>query len=398
MLVKQKNKCSGCGACVASCPVDAIKMKDDFRGFQYPVIDEEKCINCGLCKKVCPFNEKDNSKKNMEESEIFAVKVKDKEIRMKSSSGGMFSVLANYTLENKGVVYGVGFDSDFNVKHLRVKNKEDLNKIRGSKYVQSELGNTFKEIKKDLEKNLLVLFSGTPCQVAGLNSFLRKDYKNLMTVDLICHGVPSKIIWRGFVKSLEKKNKSKLKRFYFRNKERGWREGYNLAIFENGKKLVNDYFLNSYIHLFLYNYSIRESCFNCVFKGYNRVGDFTLGDFWGIEKNHQAFDDNKGVSLVFLNTKKAKNVFEKVKLNLDYVKSNKEEVNQLSLTSPPEAKKDRGQFWKEFNQKGYDFVAKKYSHYGLKNRVKFLVFIKIPGKILKFFGVKRFIKKLLKMK
>ena len=393
MLVKSKKQCSGCGACVNACPVNAISLKPDKSGFNYPVIDSKKCIKCGLCKIICPFKENPPANNHLKEPIIFAAKNKNENMRLKSSSGGMFSLLANYTFENNGVVYGAAFNKNFEVEHIRVANKKNLNKLRGSKYVESRLGDIFKKVKNDLGKNLLVLFSGTPCQVAGLKAFLGdKNQCNLITIDLVCHGVPSPKLLKEFFNELEIKNKSKIKNFYFRYKDKNWKSTKVSAEFVNNKKLIEDKFLNSYTELFSYNISLRKSCFNCVFANYNRVGDITIADFWGIENSHPEFNDNRGVSLVLLNTQEGQKIFNKIKKDLVYIKSNKNEATQPRLWKPVKCSVNQDRFWGDFDRYGYEYIAKKYSSYGILKRIKILIFYKIPKQIIEKMKLKKFIK------
>ena len=398
MLVNPKKQCSGCGVCVKVCSVNAISLKSDKSGFSYPVIDLNKCIKCGLCKKKCSFNKKESIDNELENPIIFAAKNKDEDMRMKSSSGGIFSLLANYVFKNNGSVYGATFNDKFEVEHIRIISKKHLNKLRGSKYVESKLGDIFSKVEKDLDEKQLVLFSGTPCQIAGLKSFLgKKSQDNLIVIDLVCHGIPSPKLLKKIFSELEIKNKSKIKKFYFRHKCKNWKSTKTLVQFTNNKILVNDKFLNSYMELFLRNISLRESCFNCVFANYNRVGDITLGDFWGIEKSHPEFDDNRGVSLVLLNTKKGQKLFDEIKEDLVCIRSNKNEAVQRSLWKPVKCNVNQNKFWDDLDRHGYEYVAKKYSSYGLLKQIKIRIFEKIPKQILEKMGIKNFVKqKLLK--
>ena len=242
--ITKKNNCFGCTACANICPKHAISMEYDENGFKYPKVDKDKCINCGLCKRICPAN---NEVKKNDNICVYAAKNKNDNIRRKSTSGGLFTAISNYVLEKKGVVYGSIMNNDFKVVYLRAESKKDIDNMRGSKYVQSDLKETFSSIKKDLEKNLMVLFVGTPCYVQGLKSYLRKEYDNLILCDIVCHGVPSPLIFDEHVNFINKMGK--LKKYTFRDKEIGWR-GTNVTIEYDTKKesntVVSDIFSNLY--------------------------------------------------------------------------------------------------------------------------------------------------------
>jgi len=366
-----KHECSGCTACKHSCPYNAITMMRDNEGFEYPVIDTEKCIKCGLCQKVCPFNQNYYTDNNFDIPLVFAAKHKDEIIRISSSSGGVFSALSNYVLDNGGIIYGAAFDDDFKVRHIKVDNMLDIRKLKGSKYVQSKLDGIFLDVKEEIKNDRYILFTGTPCQTAGLKAFLRnKDYDKLILVDLVCAGVPSPLIWESYINLLQEKNQSKLKYYSFRNKRTGWHNSCSYAEFEDGKNLHNNPLLDSYRSIFSAHMGSRPSCHYCVFTNFNRPSDITIGDFWGIEKHKPEFDDDKGVSVILINTEKGKTVFNEISKELEYKTSNIEEAKQRNLTMPTKPSPKREQFWIDFNKGGYEFVAKKYTEYGIKNRIK----------------------------
>ena len=230
--INEKKDCMGCHGCYNICPKSCITMESDSEGFWYPKVDEDKCIECGLCEKVCPII---NPIKEMDYRIIaFACKNKDNEVRKLSSSGGVFSLLCNYVISKNGVVFGAAFDKEFNVRHMFAETLEECEKFRGSKYVQSKIGDTYIEAKKFLDKGRLVLFSGTPCQISGLESFLMKKYENLIMVDIACHGVPSPLVYKNYIKLLEEKNKSHMNSLSFRDKSTGWSK-YSIKVdFNNG--------------------------------------------------------------------------------------------------------------------------------------------------------------------
>jgi polysaccharide pyruvyl transferase WcaK-like protein/coenzyme F420-reducing hydrogenase beta subunit len=314
-----KKTCSGCGACAAVCPSKCIKMEESKEGFLYPNVDYTKCTDCGLCRKVCIVNQKIESKSF---KTAYAAMNKNDEIRLNSSSGGVFDLLAKYTLNNKGVVIGAAFNEHNEVCHIIIDKIKDLNKLYGSKYVQSNLKNTYIETKKYLEEGKEVLFSGTPCQIFGLKSFLSKKYDNLLTVDFVCHGVPSPKIFKKYCEFLEKENNSKITEINFRNKSKGWKLSSSKYVFANGKTLVENSNENIYMKAFLNNLSLRESCYNCKIKKLVSGSDITLADYWGVEKVHEKLDDNKGTSLVIINSPKGGLVFDEINCELNFLETN----------------------------------------------------------------------------
>lgn len=316
----KKNQCCGCSACVQKCPKNAISLKEDEEGFFYPIVNKEKCINCGLCKKVCPFiNYEVEQKENYPKA--YAVKNKINKDIFNSSSGGVFIAIAKYIIKENGVVFGAAYDENNNVNHISVEREEDLFKLQGSKYVQSNILNTFKDAKESLDKGKKVLFSGTPCQIRGLKNFLLKDYDNLITCDLVCHGVPSQKLFKTYLKSLEEKYQKKIKKYDFRNKDKkGW--GLTAKVtFEDGKsKYINSDF-DSYYSNFLDCNTYRESCYNCKFTTTNRNTDITLADYWGILSIHNDFYDEKGVSLILVNSKSGLDLLNNIADNIELIET-----------------------------------------------------------------------------
>ncbi len=316
----KKNQCCGCSACVQKCPKNAISLKEDEEGFFYPIVNKEKCINCGLCKKVCPFiNYEVEQKENYPKA--YAIKNKINKDILNSSSGGVFIAIAKYIIKENGVVFGAAYDENNNVNHISVEREEDLFKLQGSKYVQSNILNTFKDAKESLDKGKKVLFSGTPCQIRGLKNFLLKDYDNLITCDLVCHGVPSQKLFKTYLKSLEEKYQKKIKKYDFRNKDKkGW--GLTAKVtFEDGKsKYINSDF-DSYYSNFLDCNTYRESCYNCKFTTTNRNTDITLADYWGILSIHNDFYDEKGVSLILVNSKSGLDLLNNIADNIELIET-----------------------------------------------------------------------------
>lgn len=301
-----KEYCTGCTACTSVCPKGCITMSADENGFLFPVIDPDKCVACGLCEKSCSII---NQPKTAEtEPKAYAAYSKDENMRLESSSGGVFTEIAKAVLARKGVVFGAAYDEKFEVLHICVDNEADLTRLRGAKYAQSDLHSIFCQVKARLDEGQDVLFSGTPCQVSGLKAFLRKDYANLLTVDFVCHSVPSPMAWREYVKyRAYKDNDGNLPTaINLRSKQTGWTnyQYSNLFTYADGHSYVSRSSESLYMRLFVGGYINRESCANCQFKGYNRVSDLTIGDFWGIWDVAPEMDDNKGTSVVLVQTSK----------------------------------------------------------------------------------------------
>lgn len=307
----ERSKCCGCGACYNVCPSQCISMYVDSEGFSYPMIDKNKCIDCGLCEKVCPVL---HPVQTQEKPAVFAAINNNSIIREQSSSGGIFTLLAEQTINKGGVVFGSCFDNEWNVVHRYTETLEGLACFRGSKYVQSDMGTSFQDAKHFLEQGREVLFSGTPCQIAGLKNYLRKSYSNLFTVDLVCHGTPSPNVWRKYLleticKRLNLKNIKDLNigdhisNICFRSKENGWKNFHIRFEYKNGEVESLPFYRNPYMSVFLSNLSLRPCCYSCPAKLYQIQSDMTLADFWGVNEVYSEMDDDKGCSLVFVNNK-----------------------------------------------------------------------------------------------
>lgn len=358
-VYKEKKDCTGCSACYSICPKGAITMAQDEKGFKYPLIDKGKCVNCGMCVKVCPI--KNSNKIQIENQKVYAAKNKNLDTRLKSSSGGVFGELAKYIIqEQNGCVFGVVFDEGKKAKHIKIEDIKQIKLLQTSKYVQSDVNNTYEKVRNELLADRYVLYSGTPCQIAGLLNALHSINKEkLITCDIVCHGVPSPQILNDYQKVLEKKYKSKIKNINFRHKNQYGTQ--NLLVeFENGKKYIEKCSVDTYYKLFSKNYTLRESCYECSFSNTNRVSDITLGDFWGIKKTINNFDDNKGVSLVILNTSKGKDIFKKIQDKFEIAESNSKDCLQPNLIRPTEMPKKYNHFWMDYIKKGYKRTSKKY--------------------------------------
>lgn len=308
-------RCTGCAACAQICPKDCIKMQRDTEGFLYPVVHSSDCVRCGLCYTVCPvINRRDGEGEPL----AYAAKCTEEEIRCNSSSGGAFTLLAEYIIDQGGVVFGAGFDEHFDVVHMSAETKADIGKLRGSKYVQSDIGSAFQAAKQHLDSGQMVYFSGTPCQIEGLLGFLGRPYEKLITQDVVCHGVPSPMVWQRYLQAMKKKHRASIKRITFRDKASGWRS-YSLKLeFSCGSEYVRLHSEDCYMRSFLADLCLRPSCYTCAFKKLGRSCDFTLADFWGIQYCCPEMDDDKGTSLVICHTPKAKALFEKIQNRLTF--------------------------------------------------------------------------------
>lgn len=299
--------CTGCLACIHVCTAGCIHLRADKNGFQYPEIDKGKCIQCKRCEVVCPVLQEQDHDEN-EESLPVAVAgyIRDQATREQSSSGGIFTALARQVLKRQGVVYGAAFGDNLMVSHFAVQSEDELWRLRGSKYVQSDLSGCYKEIERYLRDGREVLFSGTPCQCAGLAACLGRSYDNLLVVDIICHGVPSPRVWNEYLHWQETRHHSRPVRANFRDKSSGW-ERFSLSLkFENGAVYSDTLDRDCYMRAFLKNYTLRDSCYQCRFKTVHRISDLTLGDLWGIDQIAPQLNDNGGVSVIFIQSEKGK--------------------------------------------------------------------------------------------
>lgn len=390
-LYRCKENCCACTACMSICPKQAITMKPDEDGFLYPVVDESLCLECGLCKKVCVF-QKDIKNYNISKEPLatYAAVLKNRVLLKNSASGGAFVALALYILNNKGVVFGCSMDKNMQPKHICIDNISDIKKLQGSKYVQSDLKNTFIEAERYLQENRHVIFTGTPCQISGLKSYLGKDYDNLITVDLICHGVPSPLFFKGYVNWLENKLNGSVTDLIFRDKINGWGLT-SKVIYKKGNKKNEKIFYpieSYYYQYFLKGYIYRESCYKCPYANSNRPGDFTIGDYWGIEEVHPEIDTSNGVSLILINSKKGLRLvgtmdeFDKdgdsdkisndIKLNnymyLTRSSFNKAKMYNEQLNAPVFNSDERDIILTIFREEGFQGVANKY-YSEMKNEI-----------------------------
>lgn len=365
-----KQECYGCSACHNICPTGCISMVPDEEGFSYPIINQTECTDCEECVSVCQVhNEVISSAHNQR---YFAAKNSD-EVRVNSSSGGMFTAVSDHVLANDGVIVGAALNSDFTVSHIIARNAGTRDLLRGSKYVQSDLKELYSELQEVLSDSKQVLFVGTPCQVAGLKLFLGKNYENLITCDLVCRGVPSPRVFRSFIEYVQEKGGDALTEFKFRDKKLGWR-GYTVSTqYANGKKkhvALNTLWLRSFHYLFIHNFINRPSCSRCKHASYERCSDITLGDYWAVKKYYPQFEDRLGVSLVITNTGKGEQVFQSISPGLVHVEIGRQEAKQNALSTLPRPNNQREAFWDCYNTGSYEMAIKRFGEFNSKGFIK----------------------------
>ncbi|MGN1000554.1 MAG: Coenzyme F420 hydrogenase/dehydrogenase, beta subunit C-terminal domain [Bacilli bacterium] len=372
MINLPKNKCTGCGCCKSVCPFDAISMKYDKEGFVFPYIDKSKCKNCKICEKKCPVINNYNFNSNKFKRIVYAAYSKSRDIVNKSSSGGIFFELSKIIIENGGEVYGVKFDAKLGAYHVCVKELEYLHEIMGSKYLQSNAFLIFKDIKKSLIEKKTVLFSGTPCQVASLKNYLGKEYQNLITIDFICTGVPSKNVFWQYIKYIERKYRDKFVNIDFRNKHQSW-YNYNVCIELSKRKIYESRFFNPLIILHYKHLSLRSSCFDCKFRNGDSPSDIQLGDFWNIDLVEPKIYNKLGTSAIIIKSEKGSNLFNRISNNIEYYKISEDKLascnpSYLALKSDDVLRND---FFSDFSMaKNKINIIKRYSKYSLLERVK----------------------------
>lgn len=398
-LYSEDKDCCGCGGCASVCPKNAISMKKNQDGFLFPEINQEKCIECGLCKKSCGYQEEYNLCMPIES---YAAVNKDQVLLEKSTSGGIFSAIAEKFINSENYVCGATIDfenSKATVKHVIINSKEKLYRLQKSKYVQSSTSEVYKEVRQLLKNGETVLFSGTPCQVAEMKKVAGKNIENLYTIDIICHGVPSEEFFNEYLKREAKKKKIKINSFTFRNKKYGWGLDGNISgITEQGKKI--EMIINpensSYYHYFLEGEIYRESCYVCPYANNRRVGDLTIGDYWGIEKNNPEllsenggpFDEKKGISCLMVNTKQGKNLIEKFGTKIEKYPVSYTNISMVNtqLNHPASHTELRSIIFEIYRGNGYDEIESIFEKYRsrqekikkIKRRVKKI----LPDKVV----------------
>lgn len=368
--IVNKQDCCGCSACVQRCPKHCITLKEDGEGFLYPHVNSDECIDCGLCEKVCP--ELHHGERHIP-LEVYAAKNKDESIRMQSSSGGIFTLLAEKVIQEGGVVFGAAFDANWEVMHTYAETMEGLVDFRGSKYMQSRIGTAYQDAEYFLKQGRKVLFSGSPCQIKGLKLFLRKNYDNLIAVDFICHGVPSPKVWREYLKETIARKSGKnsvlpypipckigIDTVDFRSKSTGWKKfSFALTLSETSVEGVKNTVLlssvfseNPFMRAFLADLILRPSCYSCPSKSGRSGSDLTIADYWAIPQVAPEFDDDKGVSLVLVQTEKGKSFYQSLKEKTTFIVTSYQEAQRANggfkEKTPMHPKRSR--FFTEFAQ------------------------------------------------
>lgn len=350
--------CVGCGACANICPENCLNMIADKDGFLHPKIDKNICINCQACEKVCPVI--NNKPKENKAVQPYAVYSKNDNVRSSSSSGGLFYTIAKHIIKHGGIVYGAAFDENLYLNHKGVESIEDLYMLQGSKYVQCDTKFCFREIKTHLDTQRPVLFCGTPCQVEGLLCYLKKPYENLFTLDFICHGVPSPKAWQEYIKHQEKTFSSKVRSAAFRDKSKGWSYFSSKLEFVNQKEYSNIHYNDVFMKAFLQNVSLRKTCYNCKFKTVNRNSDITMGDLWGIKNILPDITDDKGVSVVFIQSEKGTRLFEQVnkELWIQEISFDSAIASNSAMTKSVYEHNFRGYFFKNLGKQNFERLVR----------------------------------------
>ena len=357
--ITDKSRCTGCTACYTICSHKASCMQFDDGGHIYPTVNLDLCSDCGLCEKVCPLLHEERIPKdeNLDALEVKAIYNKDEEVRQRSTSGGVFSLLAEYVIYKGGIVCAVRFDERFHIYHSFFESIDEMDSYRGSKYAQSDLRETFSQIKSYL-KQRPVLFIGTPCQVAGLKSYLIKNYENLYTCDFICMSISSGKMWDEYISNYQQKHQ--VRRVFFKDKRIGWHKiDWRMLIEdERGEQLMSGAD-NPFFSSYLEHLSARPSCFSCVFRHCRHVSDITIADCWGIETVHPDFDDNKGCTTLILQSEKGKSIFESIKGKANYIDYDIQYVRQYNRHIENQAYKPKGydQFQLEYKQHGFKYAS-----------------------------------------
>ena len=355
-VLADHTRCTGCTACASGCPRDAITMERDREGFAYPTVDLDKCVHCGRCTAVCPLLHEREPKPL---PAVFAAWNRDDSIRKDSTSGGAFTALADYVLEGGGVVFGAAFDGKQHLRHVACFRKEDLWRLRGAKYVQSDLGDTFRAVREAL-KTRLVLFSGTPCQVDGLYRYLGGRPENLITCDLVCHGVPSPGVWEDMARSIEQRKRKGLQAVRFRNKVTGWKDSHFTTVYDDGTVDTAPLFRTEYGRAFGRALFLRPSCYRCAYTNMNRPGDFTLGDFWGLRDDELPEQQEKGINLLMVNTPHGSHIFDQLPLARQAFPPERAIAGNPRLASPIAQPADRAAFFAAYALEPFDQVRKKF--------------------------------------
>lgn len=378
-LVYKKDICCGCGLCAMKCPKNAITILEDEYGYLYPYIDELKCVKCNVCKNVCAYNKPTTN--NQYSKKTYAAYSKDDSILKTTASGGLFTSIAISFIKNGGIVYGSSIKKEgksFIVKHIKADTESDLKKIKGSKYIQSSIMEVYNSVKEELKEGKKILFSGTPCQIDAIKEFTENN-ENLYTIDIVCHGVPNNKLFNAYIEFLNQQQKIKINSFNFRDKSKGWGLNYSYSYLKNNKqnKIIKPSYKSSYYQMFLDAYTYRENCYNCPYANDKRIGDITIGDYWGIGEEHPELlksniKPEKGISCLIVNSLKGESLIKNSINNIQLYESEFEKVKKHNkqLNEPSKKNKDREYILEKYKNNGYQAIEE---YYNKKNRIKNLI-------------------------
>ena len=362
MIARVGKNCCGCSACANICPKHCIRMTENNEGFLYPQIQEENCVNCGACEKVCPVLQEASEEDSRRQA--WAVVNQDQDVLMKSSSGGLFSALADEIIARGGCVFGAAFTADFSrVHHIMAGNLEDLCVLRGSKYMQSDLANCYPAVREQLNQDRWVLFTGTPCQIAGLKNFLGRDHERLICADVICHGTPSSLLWRYYLNHIQKKLGGRAIDVCFRDKTDGWKK-YGIKITaEDGRIYRCALGEDPYLRMFLKNVCLRESCYHCKVKENGFFSDITMGDLWGVEQILPEINSSLGVSFALVHTEKGRLLFEQISrsthvFTVDYERALLHNTALINSVMRPD---ERDRFFSDLDKFSWNKLERRYA-------------------------------------
>ncbi len=386
-VFENKIDCCGCTACANVCPRKAIEMRPDQEGFLYPHIDPKKCTECGLCKRVCDFQK--TGERMPAKAQVYALKAAV-DIRQKSTSGGAFVLLSDNVLDRGGVVYGAAFDAQMKNVHIRAESKAERYRLCGSKYVQSDLGNIFADVKADLQTGREVLFTGTPCQCAGLKSYLSGvNTEHLLLVDILCHGVPSPAVFADYIDFVERKRGKKVAQYHTRAKDKGYRFNEKI-VYTDGSVEIKSRLSEVWSDFYYSLVALRPACYHCKYADLSRGSDITIADFWGIEDIDKEIYDEKGVSLVIVSSSKGEDAFSEIRYNCTISEHTIEEAARKNpnLLAPSKMPVEREAFWKDYAEKGSDYALATYGGYNIYRYIKSRIKV-----ILDRLGLLRLIKK-----
>lgn len=359
--IKNKQDCCGCSACVQVCPKQCINLKEDTEGFLYPDVHSDLCISCGLCNKVCPIESSKTDQSEIFKGQAYCAINNNLQERLDSSSGGIFTLVAREIMSDGGMVIGCAFDEKYMAHHIAISNTNEISMLRGSKYLQSRIENTYIIAKRELDAGKKVLYSGTECQIAGLKGYLNKEYENLYTVDVLCHGVPSPKLWQQYLK--EKTNVGAIQTINFRDKTEGWKK-FSVKIVGDKKNYRENLLTDKFMQLFLKDICLRPSCYACKFKGINRISDITLGDAWGIENHLPKLDDDLGTSIVLVHSQKGSKLLEAIGSKITL------KAGEVDIILPPSADSRKSVFMHKNRGKFFIKLSKGASIEQLSNLLK----------------------------